>query len=608
VSGTDAASPHGDSPCTRPLRARLVLGGLLAVSTILAYAGLRDHEFVNFDDNVFIYENPYLTLGLGFEGLRWAGTSFYAANWLPLTWLTLLADHALWGLDPVGYHLTNLALHVGSTLLLFGALARMTGQGARSAFVAGVFALHPLHVESVAWASERKDVLAGLFFMLTLFAYASYAERRTAARYACVFLAMALGLLAKATLVTLPFVLLLLDVWPLGRVRRARAHGGFMPLVLEKLPLLALSLASSAVTYVAQRSGGALQLALPLGSRLENALVAYAAYLQKALWPQELVFFYPHPGDGLTVGQVGLALVVVSVICVVVGLAARRVPALPVGWLWYVGTLVPMIGIVQVGDQAMADRYTYLPLVGVAVAVAWGSGALGERYPWLRRSLAISGVLVLTAYGLATTRQVAVWRDDTSLYEHALRVLPDNYMAHYNLGRTLVKAQRFADAEPHLREAVRQRPDWADPRANLGVALLAVGAADEAVIHLGAASRAGLADPVVRVHLARAHLERGSLRAARRVLKELLLVQPGAAAVSLLLARVELADGRPDAALEVFLAVHRDVPDWPADPEARSLAAGILDALARQPEVSSEQLAAAAELEAALDRTDELPE
>jgi tetratricopeptide (TPR) repeat protein len=586
-----------------------VLGALLAASTLLAYAGLRDHEFVNFDDNVFIYENPYLSLGLGREGLRWASTSFYAANWLPLTWLSLLADHALWGLDPVGYHLTNLALHVGSTLLLFGALARMTGQGARSAFVAGVFALHPLHVESVAWASERKDVLAGLFFMLTLFAYAGYAERRTAARYACVFLAMALGLLAKATLVTLPFVLLLLDLWPLGRVRRARQQGGFAALLLEKLPLVALALASSAVTYVAQQSGGAMQLALPLGSRLENALVAYATYLQKALWPSDLVFFYPHPGDGLSAGQVGLAFVVVSGVCMVVALAARRVPALPVGWLWYLGTLVPMIGIVQVGEQAMADRYTYLPLVGVALAAAWGSGALGERSPWLRRPLAITGVLVLIVYALATARQVAVWRDNTSLYEHALRVLPDNYMAHYNLGRTLVQAQRFADAEPHLRETVRQRQDWADPRANLGVVLLALGEADEAVIHLGAASRAGLSDPTIRVYLARAHLERGSLRTARRVLQELLLEQPRAGAVLLLLASVELADGRPDAALEAFLSVHREVPDWPAQPEARLLATGILEALAERPETSSESLAAAAPLEAALDRhSDGLPE
>jgi tetratricopeptide (TPR) repeat protein len=217
-------------------------------------------------------------------------------------------------------------------------------------------------------------------------------------------------------------------------------------------------------------------------------------------------------------------------------------------------------------------------------------------------------VLVLVAYGLVTTRQVAVWRNETSLYEHALRVLPDNYMAHYNLGRTLVKAQRFADAEPHLREVVRQRQDWADPRANLGVALLALGEADEAVIHLGAASRASASDPTIRVYLAQAHLERGSLGAARRVLKELLLAQPGAAAVSLLLARVELADDRPEAALQAFLGVHRVAPGWPEDAEARSLAAGILEALAQQPEAPSGSLAGVAELQMALDGSEELRE
>jgi hypothetical protein len=594
----DAASRLGAVSGTR-LR-HVALGALLAASTILVYAGLAHHEFVNFDDNVFIYENPYLRLGLGIDGLRWASTTFYAANWLPLTWLSLLLDHSLWGTEPRGYHLTNLALHTGSTLLLFAALLRMTGQAARSAFVAAVFALHPLHVESVAWASERKDVLAGLFFMLTLYAYAIYAERRSVPRYACVFFALALGLLAKPTLVTLPFVLLLLDVWPLGRFQRARVHGGLAALLLEKLPLLLLSAASSAVTYAAQQSGGAMQLALPLGSRLENAVVAYAVYLGRAFWPRDLVFFYPHGGEGLALEQVGLAAAVLAGGCLLAGWAARRVPALLVGWLWYLGTLVPMIGLVQVGEQAMADRYTYLPLVGVALGLAWGGGALVERLPALRQPLGAAAVVALVGLGLVTLRQVEVWRDNASLYEHALRAMPDNYMAHYNLGRTLIREQRFAEAVPHLRETVRQRPAWADPRANLGVALLAIGEADEAVVHLGAASRGGLADPTIGVYLARAHLERGSLRPARRLLQEMLVAQPAAPSLALLLARVELADGRPEAALQAFLVVHRATPGWSADPEARALCVEILASLG--PDAAQDSLASAADLRAALAR------
>jgi tetratricopeptide (TPR) repeat protein len=456
-------------------RKTLGLALALVVATLASYAPLRENDFVLYDDNVYIYENPHLEAGLGTEGVAWAFCGGYEANWIPLTWLSLLLDRDLHGLDPRGYHATNLALHTGASLLLLLALVRMTGAPWRSGFVAAVFALHPLHVESVAWAAERKDALSGLFWMLTLFAYAGYARRPSPLRYAGVFASLALGLMAKPTLVTLPFVLLLLDAWPLGRLRepgspRAVDPGRLRRCALEKLPLLPLVAASSLLTLQAQRAGGAIASleSFPLWVRVANAVRAYAFYAWQALWPRNLAIFYSHPGADVAAGQVLLAALFVLGVSAAAWRLRRRAPYLAVGWLFYLGTLIPMIGLVQVGSAAMADRHTYVPLIGLAIPLAWGAPALLAGWRRGPSALAALALIAVLAMGVASFRQVGVWRSSETLFEHALRVTGPNPVAHTNLGVEFLRTDRLREAEAHFEAAVRLRPRNADARAGLG--------------------------------------------------------------------------------------------------------------------------------------------
>ena len=440
----------------------------LALTTVLVYLPVFQNELVDYDDDYYITENPNLKLGLSAEGLRWAFAESYGANWYPLTWLSHMLDYELFGFSAPGLHGVNLALHVASAVLLFYVFLRMTGALGASSFVAAVFALHPTHVESVAWAAERKDVLSALFWMLTLWAYALYSEKPGPRRLALVALFLTLGLMSKPMLVTLPFVLLLLDVWPLGRVGKTPIRS----LLLEKVPLFALVAISSLVTFLVQRAEGAVQ---PLQTysfsiRVANALVAYVAYIGKAFWPARLSPYYPHPGESLPLWKAGAAFAaLVAATLVALALARRneRLRFLPVGWLWYLGTLVPVIGLVQVGQQAMADRYTYLPYIGLSIVVAFGLAEIAKRFSVPRPALAALGVACLLGIAVVASAQVRVWRDSVTLFEHALSVTEENALAHINLGVAYLNRGRLEDAERELEEAIRIHPGAAEAHGAL---------------------------------------------------------------------------------------------------------------------------------------------
>ena len=414
--------------------------------------------------------NPVLRLGLGADALRRIFSEPYMMNWIPLTSLSLQLDYRLYGLAPAGYLITNVALHILSVLVLYAAFLRMTGERGRSAFVAAVFALHPLHVESVAWVTERKDVLSGLFFMLGLYAHARFAERPGAGRLALTTLLLGLGLLSKPSLVVFPFVLLLLDAWPLGRIAGSGAalRASLRRVLLEKIPMLLLLVAAiSVLTFVLQRDAGAMSAleALSFGARLQNALESYLVYAAKALWPSGLAVFYPY-AIGPPWAGVAAALLLLAVCALVAG-AARARPYLAVGWLWYLGTLIPVVGLVQVGGQARADRYMYLPLIGLSIMLAWGVPELLNRRR-ARRWAAPAAVAALAALWVCTYQQVGHWRNTAALFEHAIAVTPDNFLAHEQLADFHLRAGDTAAAERHYREALAIRPDW--PLARFGLA------------------------------------------------------------------------------------------------------------------------------------------
>lgn len=463
----------------------------LVAFNVAVYASVRNFEFVRFDDPDYVTGNAQVTSGVTWQGLKWALTTGHAANWHPLTWLSHMMDVQVFGVNAGAHHVTNLLFHIANTLLVFFVLRRMTGAVWRSAFVAGLFAIHPLRVESVAWVSERKDVLSTFFWMLTLLAYTAYVRHPRARRYVLVLLLFALGLLAKPMVVTLPFVLLLLDVWPLRRITLWRDGRGLiaagdgpvaMRLVREKIPLIAIAAVSSVVTVIVQRRGGAVGnlTTYPLVLRLENAVVNYVAYIGKTVWPARLSAFYPYRQSVSAWVVAGATLLLIGA-TVAVARGARSRPYLLVGWLWYLGTLTPVIGVVQVGLQSMADRYTYVPLVGLFIIVAWGAADLAERWLPQRAVLPATAALVLGALAIIARSQVETWRNSLALWQHAVDVTSDNAYAQYNLGVVLVQAGRVDEGISRFREALRIDPTYPDVHIDLGNALNARGAFDEAV-------------------------------------------------------------------------------------------------------------------------------
>ena len=459
----------------------------LVVATALAYLPILSNGFVNYDDDLCILNNPYVKRGLGPDTLWWAFTTFRAANWFPLTWLSWAADYSLYGDNAAGFHLTSLLLHIANTLLLFLAFVRLSGARWCSALVAALFALHPLHVESVAWAAARKDVLSGFFAMLTLLAYERFV-RRGPRHYAAVVVFLALGLMAKSTLMTWPFVLLLLDAWPLDRLRDPSNPDGWdsarvRRAVLEKLPLFALVVATGVVAIVSQNHGGSVQALdrLPLSLRLANAVTAYVDFLADAFRPVGLAVFYPHPADTLAtahvLGAAGLLLCVTAFAFIV----RRRRPEIAVGWFWFVGTLVPVIGLVQVGQAARADRYTYLPLIGLSLPLVWAAAGVAARGRGIRLLVAGISVAVLLVLGVATHHQAQRWRDSRSLFEHALSVTKRNHVAHINLGVALSNDGETDLAARHLGRALQLEPASAKAAGALADVRLAQGRGEESL-------------------------------------------------------------------------------------------------------------------------------
>jgi protein O-mannosyl-transferase len=485
-----------------------LIAGVLVVATLAVYAPVRHHAFVNYDDPEYVTENPLVRSGLTAAGVRWALTGIHHATWHPLTTLSHLLDVELFGLD-AGAHLTvNVTLHALAAVALFAVWRTMTGARWASAWVAGVFALHPLHVESVGWVSERKDVLSGLFWMLTLGCWIRYVRRPSRARSVAVATVFALGLAAKPMLVTLPFVLLLLDVWPLGRT----ATVPLRTRLVEKLPLLALAVADGVVTLLTQTRVGAVATlaAVPLGDRVANALLAYVRYLRKAVWPSDLAVFYPIDTT-FPLARVAAAAALLAAITALAVRARARRPYLLVGWLWYLGTLVPVLGIIRQGEQAMADRFTYLPLIGVTVMVAWtAADVLGARG---RTLLALAGAATLVAAALVTVAQVAVWRDSVTLFRHALAVTRDNYVAHTNLAAAL-DATDPDEAARHYAEAIRLKPTYAKAQLNYGVALARRGEVDAAEAHYAEALRLDPGSAMAEYDWGKLRAERGDLDAA----------------------------------------------------------------------------------------------
>jgi protein O-mannosyl-transferase len=550
-----------------PKRARVALPlAILVALNVVAYAAVTGHRFVNFDDPDYVAGNPYVVGGFSRAGVAWAFSTGTAGNWHPLTWLSHMLDVQLFGLNAGRHHLTSLLLHIANTLFLFGVFVRMTGATGRSLFVAALFGVHPLHVESVAWVAERKDVLSTCFAMLTMWSYVSYVRKRSMFRYAQVILFFALGLLAKPMLVTLPFVLLLIDAWPLGRVKAgAKAISASWPLVREKFPLFALAAAASVITFFVQQDVGTMSALdrLPLLARVSHAFVSYGVYLWQMIWPMNLAAFYPYP-------QVPPAFWVTLLVALAIGGTsvaairfAGRHPYLPTGWFWFLGMLVPVIGLIQVGNQSTADRYTYLPFVGLFVILAWGIPDLLSRWRSARFVVPAAATAVVIACTVVARAQVSTWADSQTLWQHALDVMPDNYFAHGALGSALAEQNRLDEAATHLNEALRLKPDLADVQNDLGEVFARQGRLTEATSRFAEAVRI---DP----NLAEAHhnlgvalVQQGRLADATPQFNEALRLNPDLGRTHGALGNVLARQGRVDDAIRELLESLRLVPEQP---------------------------------------------
>ncbi|MEZ4218067.1 MAG: hypothetical protein R3E88_16395 [Myxococcota bacterium] len=482
----------------------------IAIATVAVYAPVASHPFLHWDDDVYVLQNPHLREPLGLASVARAFAQPYESNWIPLTWISLHVDAALFGLSPAAFHVENALLHLATSLVLLVAFARATGSVGASAFAAGVFALHPLHVESVAWVAQRKDCLMGLFFALGVAAHFRYARAPGARRYAATCAATAAALAAKPAAVAMPLVLLALDGWPLGRGARDLAR--WRALAVEKLPLLALAALAGAATVVAQRNAGSLELLqIPFAWRAMNASWNYLAYLGAAVWPSGLAFYYPWPLDASLPWKAGAGLLALSLAFALAARAIDRAPALLAGLAIYVVALLPSVGFVQVGMQGRADRYMYLPLLGLALAAAFGARALARGSRAATRALAAAAVAALVAFAFASAQQVRFWRGDRALYARALAVTSGNFFAHWAMGGELERAGDRDGAIAHYREAIALRPRWYHPHVSLGRALGSAGdaAGAEAALRRAAELRPQAAEPALA--LAELALARGAV-------------------------------------------------------------------------------------------------
>ena len=535
----------------------------LVLATVTVYGQTFRYGFIAYDDDQYVYDNPVVKAGLTSSGVAWALRTFYYANWHPLTWISYLLDAQLFGMNAGAFHLVNVLFHAASTVLLFLALFRMTRQPWRCAAVAGVFALHPLHVESVVWISERKDVLSTFLEMIALLLYVRYVEHPAIRRYLPVFLVFVLSVMAKPMLVTFPFVLLLLDYWPLHRVQWPPRWPQERRVLLEKAPFLLMSLVASVLTFLAQRSYGAVASLqhVTLSTRVANAAVAYVTYIKQALWPANLAALYPEapPAPGST----ALALIILLAVTVATLAFARTRPYLRTGWFWYLGMLLPVIGIVQVGVQARADRYMYVPLVGLTIAIVWTAADWLERHPGLKGAVAAVTVTLLLVFAAGTWHQTAYWKDSRTLFEHTLAITDRNYIMRNNLGVVLARQSDMRGAIGQYQEALAINPEYPEAHANLGHELLLVGQFEAARPHLEEALRlkAGLTN--AQLDLGVLVAARGDYQEAMRHLSEAVRLAPDNAEAHSNLCYALQHAGRVDEAVDQCRDALRLRPDYP---------------------------------------------
>lgn len=554
-------------------RTRVLICLCLITVTLAVYWPLKNQEFILFDDDRFVTENHHVQEGVTVDGILWAFTDCSKDGmWIPLTWVSLMVDAQVYGHHAGGYKVTNLVFHLANTLLLFMLLNRMTGTTWRSAFVAALFALHPLHVESVAWVTERKDVLSTLFWLLTMGAYLSYAERPGGKRYLLVVLLLTLGLMAKPMLVTLPFALLLLDYWPLRRLQipgTLSASGPPSPhplgpvpwpsLVKEKIPLVALAVAISITTFLAQNQIGAVKSleGATVGARIANTLVNYVIYLGQTVWPHPLGVLYTH--TPVLPWQVAAAAVLLASLTCLALWGHRRHPYLPVGWFWYLGTLLPMSGLVTVGIVTRADRFTYVPSIGLFVIMAWGLPQVLSGWRHRRVALSVAAGVCLAAAAVVSRVQVALWQNSATLFEHTIGITDNNYVLLNNLGLFLVDQGEMDKAATHFREALRANPLYAEAHNNLGFALSKSGRIDEASKEYLAAIRLDPNFASPHYNLGDALVQQGKLREAIAQYVEALRLNPeyGAAHIGLGIAFAQQGDIK-EAADHFFQAIRLD--------------------------------------------------
>ncbi|MFC1532333.1 tetratricopeptide repeat protein [Thermodesulfobacteriota bacterium] len=528
------------------LQLKIYICIILSIATILLFLPVKNHEFIDYDVHDYVIDNPNVRKGITYNGILWAFTHTVSGNWHPITLLSHMLDCELYGLNPKGHHISNLLFHIANTVLLFLVLMRMTCAIWMSAFVAALFAIHPLHVESVAWIAERKDVLSTFFWMLAIYAYMHYIERPCIRRYIPILLFFAMGLMSKPMLVTLPFFLLLLDYWPLRRFDFGGSRNAdeshdtdsinlksqmirLFHLTLEKVPLLAISTVACIITILAQQSWGAVRTleTFPLNIRIANSLISYICYIGKMIWPHKLAVFYPHPGDAISLLQATGSALTLAFITVLVFRIARQYPFLTVGWFWYLGILLPVIGLIQVGDQKMADRYTYVPIIGLFIILAWGCHSLSKNWRYRKIILTLLAGFALSYSAIFTRAQLHHWNNSIALFEHALDVTSNNYIAHYNLGIIQSRFENPREAVRHFSEALKIDPESSDAHFNLGYIFTLKDDIRKAIYHYHEALRIDPDHERAHNDLGVAFIKMGKLKDAISHFSEALRISPG---------------------------------------------------------------------------------
>jgi tetratricopeptide (TPR) repeat protein len=548
-------------------KSAILITVLLSVAVLTVMGSTTRNPFLLYEDWLFVTRNPVVQAGLTWRGVEWAFSTYLTGHWYPLTWLSHMLDAHLYGLNARGHHLTNVLLHWTNTLLLFWFLVLTTRWSGRSAWVAALFAIHPLHVESVAWISERKDVLSTFFWLLTMLAYYRYVRSKSLVSYFSVVVIFICGLMSKPMLVTLPCVLFLLDLWPFRRLEEPRCS--LRRIVGEKIPLLCLSAVFSVVSVIAQRSADALAglHTTPLDARFKNSILAYVVYLKKAFLPFDLAIFYPYPtAYELASWKVGAALVVLTTVSVIALQFIRAKPYLTFGWCWYLGTLVPVIGLVQVGSQAYADRYTYVPLIGIFLAAVWEISDLVSQSKVAKRLAALIGLCFLLLFAILTRRQIALWRDDVSLFRHTIASTRDNYIAENLLGLGYVGQGQHQEARTCFERAVTLEPHFADGHNNLGMVLLELGRLDAAKQSFQQTIRLNPKMAKAYLNLGGVFFEKGDYEAAASNYLEALGIDPSYVAAHRNLGITYESMGRYKDALQSF---ERAVALHPADSISR---------------------------------------